>query len=43
MPLRLLDPRLILALGLLAVTAPTARAQTASEAAAIRATALDYA
>ena len=43
MPLRLLDPRLILALGLLAVGAPTARAQTAAEAAAIRATALDYA
>ena len=43
MPLRLLDPRFILALGLLAVGAPTARAQTAAEAIAIRATALDYA
>ena len=41
MPLRLIDPRFILALGLLA--AAPAQAQTASEAAAIRATALDYA
>ena len=43
MPLHLLDPRFILAFGLLAAAAPTARAQTAAEAAAIRATALDYA
>jgi hypothetical protein len=41
MPLRLVDPRFILALGLLA--AAPAQAQTAAEAAAIRATALDYA
>ena len=41
MPLRLIDPRFILALGLLA--AAPVQAQTASEAAAIRATALDYA
>ena len=43
MPLRLLSPRFILALGLLAATAPAVRAQTAAEATAIRATALDYA
>src|SRR4051794_32353577 len=41
MPLRLIDPRFILALGLLA--AAPAQAQTAAEAAAIRTTALDYA
>ena len=43
MPFRLLDPRFVCALGLLAAAAPTARAQTAAESAAIRATALDYA
>jgi hypothetical protein len=41
MPLRLIDPRFILSLGLLA--AAPVQAQTASEASAIRATALDYA
>src|SRR5215216_1621201 len=43
MPLRLLDPRFIVTLCLLAATVPAVRAQTAAEAAAIRATALDYA
>lgn len=43
MPNRLLEVRLILTLALLAAAAPVARAQTAAESAAIRATALDYA
>ncbi len=43
MPLRLLDPRFICALGLLAAAAPSVRAQAAAESAAIRTTALDYA
>jgi hypothetical protein len=43
MPLCLLAPRFVLTLGLLAIGAPMARAQSAAEAAAIRATALDYA
>ncbi|MEP6687817.1 MAG: nuclear transport factor 2 family protein [Gemmatimonadales bacterium] len=43
MPIRLLEARLILTLGLLAAAAPVARAQAAAESAAIRTTALDYA
>ena len=43
MPLRLLDPRLIVTLSLLAASVPGVRAQTAAEATAIRATAFDYA
>jgi hypothetical protein len=43
MSLRLLDPRLIVTLSLLAASVPAVRAQTAAEATAIRATALDYA
>ena len=43
MPFRLLSSRSIFALALLAAAAPAVRAQTAAEATAIRATALDYA
>jgi hypothetical protein len=43
MPLRLRNPRFLLAIVLLATGARVVRAQTAAESAAIRATALDYA